>query len=86
MTAIKHQCELMSLAEVWIEKSEQGWILNINETTTEQDHKKNNYLEEIGQTIYQVVNIKYCPYCGSKLAPINDRIVPSFEFYDFSKW
>jgi len=35
-----HQCESMALAKAWIEKSEQGWILNINKTATEQDLKK----------------------------------------------
>jgi hypothetical protein len=80
-----HQCEPMALAEVWIEKGEQGWLLNINKTATEQDLEENHYLEEVGQTIYQVaVNISFCPYCGSKLGGSDDSTIPSFELYDFS--
>lgn len=82
-----HQCASMALAEAWVKKSECGWLLNINKVATEQDLEKNHYLEEVGQTIYQVaINIKYCPYCGSKLDDLNDTTVPSFEFYDFSRW
>lgn len=82
-----HQCESMPLAEAWIEKSEQGWVLNINKVATKQDLENNHYLEYVGQTIYQVaVNIKFCPYCGSKLDDTRDIKIPSFKFYDFSKW
>lgn len=77
----------MTLAQAWIEKTAQGWILNINKVATEQDLEDNHYLEEVGQTIYQVaVAIKFCPYCGLKLDESTDSIIPSFELYDFSKW
>jgi len=82
-----HQCESMDLAEAWIEKGDEGWLLNINKIATEQDLEENHHLEEVGETIYQVaVNVKFCPYCGSKIDGSSDTTVPSFEFYDFSKW
>tara|TARA_R110002167_G_scaffold192345_2_gene394836 strand:- start:14905 stop:15162 length:258 start_codon:yes stop_codon:yes gene_type:complete len=81
-----HQCEPMTLAEAWIEKGDQGWVLNINKVATEQDLEDNHYLEEVGQTIYQIaVGIKFCPYCGSKLDESSKSIISSFELYDFSK-
>jgi hypothetical protein len=80
-----HQCESLALAEVWIEKGEQGWQLNINKTATEQDLEENHYLETVGQTIYQVsVNVSFCPYCGSKFGGSDDSCIPSVELYDFS--
>jgi len=82
-----HQCESMALAEVWIDKGEQGWLLNINKTATEQDLEENHYLKEVGQTIYQVVlNVSFCPYCGSKLSSSDDSCIPRVDLYDLSGW
>jgi NADH pyrophosphatase NudC (nudix superfamily) len=81
-----HQCSSMTLAEAWIEKNDQAWLLNINKTATEQDLEENHYLEEVGQVIYQVaVNVNFCPYCGSKLDGSDDNCIPSFELHDFSR-
>jgi len=82
-----HQCESLALAQAWIEKGEQGWLLNLSKTATEEDLDENHYLETVGQMIYQVaVNITFCPYCGAKLDGSTTDFIPSFEFYDFSKW
>ena len=82
-----HNCESMILAETWIENRDDNCILNINQTATEQDLEENHYLEEVGQTIFQVaINIKFCPYCGEDLKHPKNEIVPEFKIYDFSKW
>lgn len=81
-----HQCGSLALAEAWIEKEEHGWVLNINKVATDQDLEENCYLEEVGQTIYQVaVNVKFCPYCGSQLDTVANDCTPSVELYDFSR-
>ncbi len=77
----------MLLAEAWIENRDGNCILNINQTATEEDLEENHYLEEVGQTIFQVaINIKFCPYCGEDLKHPRNEIIPGFKLYDFSKW
>ncbi|EPJ48059.1 MAG: hypothetical protein OFPII_04090 [Osedax symbiont Rs1] len=83
----RHNCESMLLAEAWIENRDGNCILNINQTATEEDLEENHYLEEVGQTIFQVaINIKFCPYCGEDLKHPRNEIIPGFKLYDFSKW
>jgi NADH pyrophosphatase NudC (nudix superfamily) len=60
-----HNCELLLLAEAWIENRDDNHILNINQIATEDDLEENYHLEEVGQAIFQVaINIRFCPYCG----------------------
>jgi NADH pyrophosphatase NudC (nudix superfamily) len=82
-----HNCELLLLAEAWIENRDDNHILNINQIATEDDLEENHHLEEVGQTIFQVaINIKFCPYCGEDLKHPKNEIGPEFKLYDFSKW
>ena len=41
-----HLCKSMRHAEVWIDKDEGEYQLNINHVATEQDLEENDYLEE----------------------------------------
>lgn len=76
----------MDHGEVWIEKGEGEYRLNINHVATEQDLDENSYLEEVGQTIYSVVlNVRYCPYCGVKLGEGSGEPVPTFTLHDLAK-
>lgn len=42
-----------------------GWFLVIERVATEDDLQENQYLEEVGDTLWTTaVEIKCCPYCG----------------------
>lgn len=82
-----HQCKSMEHGEVWISEDNDEWHLNINRVATEQDLDENHHLEEVGQTVDNVVlNILYCPYCGEHLDASKDELIPMFTFHDYSKW
>lgn len=62
------------------------WQLVIEREATEEDLEENNYLENIGDTIWSVVaEIDYCPYCGEQLNQEKDEN-KEFALFDSSGW
>ncbi|SEO41326.1 hypothetical protein SAMN04490369_108612 [Vreelandella aquamarina] len=59
-----------------------GWCLVIERVATEDDLQVNQYLEEVGDTLWTTaVEIKCCPYCGVGLT--DARSVMSSEDFGY---
>jgi hypothetical protein len=86
-----HQCENLP-ESVCIEKDvgyfgkKENWVIVVTRSATEEDLEENNYLEEVGETIWcTVAEISHCPYCGTFLGPIQGKDTEIAHF-DFSRW
>ncbi len=59
-----------------------GWCLFVERLATETDLQDNQYLEEVGETLWTTaVEIKCCPYCGVELD--NARSVKSSDDFGY---
>lgn len=92
-----HECEFLPKAGIqvvfdsgYFERDKNSWRLEIRREATEQDLEENNYLEEVGQEIWEtIIEIKHCPYCGIDLygeanAPVAE--IGKFVHIDSSGW
>jgi len=71
-------------------RDEPTWLLNIQREATETDLEANNYLEEVGDTIWTTtLEITHCPFCGDALT-YPDVVPPPnigrFTHIDSSGW
>ena len=96
--AREHACEYMPVDGVAIlpatedfEVEEWPWLILIERCATWDDLEQNQYLEEVGETIWRtMIGITHCPFCGkvlqSDVEPPTDS--PKAEFYhlDASGW
>lgn len=75
LSGLVHHCDQMPRTGVSIywgadrfEVEELGWCLFVERLATETDLQENQYLEEVGETLWTTaVEIKCCPYCGIEL-------------------
>tara|TARA_R110002111_G_scaffold256058_2_gene322777 strand:+ start:248 stop:568 length:321 start_codon:yes stop_codon:yes gene_type:complete len=93
-----HECVQMPKAGVsvrsgaaYFEADNLGWCLFIERVATEDDLQKNQYLEEVGDSIWTTaVEIRCCPYCGEELTHTRSKNPPDdfgyFVHMDFSRW
>ena len=93
-----HDCSQMPVQGVairfgidWFAGEGYSWCLFAERLATEEDLKENNYLEEVGETIWTtVVEIKFCPYCGKDLFGPDSPSFPDdygrFFHMDSSGW
>ncbi len=80
----QHQCEWMPVggasiapAEHFLGDSAWQWCLVITREATEADLEEFQYIEEVGDHIWQtVIGISHCPFCGVTLESDNTKGEP----------
>jgi len=97
-SSVIHHCVQMPKAGVsirsgaaYFEADDLGWCLFVERLATEDDLQKNQYLEEVGETIWTTaVEIRCCPYCGVELVHTRSENPPDdfgyFVHIDSSRW
>lgn len=98
LESLTHSCDQMPVIGVLIcsgaayfDNDEDAWYLVVQRQATEADLEENHYLEQPGDIIWStVVEIKFCPYCGSVLPnPRSRSTSENFGYYsheDSSGW
>ena len=97
MKDMEHKCRALPGTGIGVYRAEHflrgenwEWCLVVQRLATESDLEENNYLENVGDTIWETaVGISYCPFCG-ELLPDSKQSLPSgnpeYQHVDYGSW
>ena len=94
--SMEHECEGIPSPDFFIGfdsellGSEKSWRLSVERSATETDLEENQYLEQVGDTMWRVsVGISHCPFCGIALDTLSGEAqsaVGEKYLYDHKSW